>query len=383
MADYQRFLSYIYSYQNGIKDKNVGFAKVEVRGSQCKIQISIKGVYTQIPRTFGVYMLVDRDEQVEGKFSLIQLSDILLKSGMGQAQLLLNADNINGAGYAINDVCGISIADPDDYECMMFTMWKDYDVNPEAVTFVRDVPELKNAPEREYISRSEKKSESVEVLKSENKSELADVPNSERTTETADASKSERRAELADVSKIDTISKDIKEKEFVSSSGMSQEEKTIDNSTDEDLLGANTFYKNDAGKKKDTNISKRDVEYRRALGNSIIEKLFKEADKVDAFEDDYLYDCIDVTPEMLKKAEVLDDDSGSNSFLLHGYYNFRHILFGRVSENANNTHYFIGIPGMYCNRERFMASMFGFNNFRKSHRSDFSNPYFGYWYKEI
>jgi len=27
--------------------------------------------------------------------------------------------------------------------------------------------------------------------------------------------------------------------------------------------------------------------------------------------------------------------------------------------------------------------MFGFNNFKKSHRSDYSNPYFGYWYQEI
>ena len=72
-----------------------------------------------------------------------------------------------------------------------------------------------------------------------------------------------------------------------------------------------------------------------------------------------------------------------NSFLLHGYYNFRHILFGRVRDNLDNTKYFVGVPGMYCNRERYMASMFGFNNFKKSHRSDYSNPYFGYWYQEI
>ena len=72
-----------------------------------------------------------------------------------------------------------------------------------------------------------------------------------------------------------------------------------------------------------------------------------------------------------------------NSFLLHGYYNFRHILFGRVRDNLDNTKYFVGVPGMYCNRERYMASMFGFNNFKKSHRSDYANPYFGYWYQEI
>ena len=104
---------------------------------------------------------------------------------------------------------------------------------------------------------------------------------------------------------------------------------------------------------------------------------------IDAFEDHYFYDCVEVTPELLKQLPIEDDAVVNNSFLVHGYYNFKHILFGKVCENDNNTRYFIGVPGMYCNRERFMASMFGFCNFKKSHRSDYSNPYFGYWYQEI
>ena len=113
------------------------------------------------------------------------------------------------------------------------------------------------------------------------------------------------------------------------------------------------------------------------------EKLFVRADYIDAFDDDYFYDCIEVSPEMLKCLNQNEIDIAGNSFLLHGYYNFRHILFGRVRDNLDNTKYFIGVPGMYCNRERYMASMFGFNNFKKSHRSDYANPYFGYWYQEI
>ena len=113
------------------------------------------------------------------------------------------------------------------------------------------------------------------------------------------------------------------------------------------------------------------------------EKVFINRDFIDAFEDDYFYDCVEVTPELLKQLPIEDDAVVNNSFLVHGYYNFKHILFGKVCENDNNTRYFIGVPGMYCNRERFMASMFGFCNFKKSHRSDYSNPYFGYWYQEI
>ena len=113
------------------------------------------------------------------------------------------------------------------------------------------------------------------------------------------------------------------------------------------------------------------------------EEVFDNADFIDAFDDDYYYDCVEVSPETLKKLPIEDEAVINNSFLVHGYFNFKHILFGRVRENDNNTRYFIGVPGMYCNRERFMASMFGFNNFKKSHRSDYTNPYFGYWYQEI
>ena len=97
----------------------------------------------------------------------------------------------------------------------------------------------------------------------------------------------------------------------------------------------------------------------------------------------YLMMIIIMTPETLRKLPVEDEVIVNNSFLIHGFYNYKHLLLGRVRENENHTRYFIGVPGMYSNRDRFMASMFGFDNFKKSHRSDFSNPYFGYWYQEF
>ena len=120
-----------------------------------------------------------------------------------------------------------------------------------------------------------------------------------------------------------------------------------------------------------------------AYNERLYKKLYSKADYVDAFDDDYFYDCIEVTPQMLSRLPLKDKEIINNSFLIHGYYNFHHVVFGRVCDNENNTNYFIGVPGMYCNRERYMASMFGFSNFKKSHRSDYNNPYFGYWYQEI
>ena len=128
---------------------------------------------------------------------------------------------------------------------------------------------------------------------------------------------------------------------------------------------------------------KSDYQIQEILDVEGVEKLFEQEDSVNVFDDDYYYDCIEVTPETLRKLPVEDEVIVNNSFLIHGFYNYKHLLLGRVRENENHTRYFIGVPGMYSNRDRFMASMFGFDNFKKSHRSDFSNPYFGYWYQEF
>ena len=52
MADYQRFVSYIYSYPGGVKDKNVGFAKVEVVRGEIRLNINL-GVYILILRNYS------------------------------------------------------------------------------------------------------------------------------------------------------------------------------------------------------------------------------------------------------------------------------------------------------------------------------------------
>jgi hypothetical protein len=91
---------------------------------------------------------------------------------------------------------------------------------------------------------------------------------------------------------------------------------------------------------------------------------------------------MEVTPDKVREL-VGEDGICDNSFVMHGFYTYRHLLFGKVAKNNSGVEYFIGVPGMYSNRERYLATMFGFGNFKKSHRSDYANPYFGYWYMEV
>ncbi len=47
----------------------------------------------------------------------------------------------------------------------------------------------------------------------------------------------------------------------------------------------------------------------------------------------------------------------NNSFLLHGFYNYRYIILGKEDD------YYLGVPGVFYKREKMVALMFGFEAF--------------------
>lgn len=76
----------------------------------------------------------------------------------------------------------------------------------------------------------------------------------------------------------------------------------------------------------------------------------------------------------------------NNSFLLHGYYNYYHLAFLQEGENL-----YLGVPGVYSEKERRAAQAFGFPGFvnyeeemldlpegEKEDRADF-----GYWCRQV
>ena len=346
--DYQRLVSYIYSYPEGVKGRNVGFAKALVHQGQFKLSISLRGVKTDSPEMFGIYMMV-----TDGGYRLIKLGECLVKVGQMEYSGVFNPDNINETGYGFKDICGLAVAREDArYDCMM-SMWKDEDVTPDMLVF-SGMDEKKQVEAGIVIKERMRQSEEKERGQQMSESVLAESLRSEPVSpELAESQTAESQTGVTAESVSDTATEDIK------AAGAAAK------------IPAETQHLQQKAHRAD------------ATQTDPFEKLFVRADYIDAFDDDYFYDCIEVSPEMLKCLNQNEIDIAGNSFLLHGYYNFRHILFGRVRDNLDNTKYFIGVPGMYCNRERYMASMFGFNNFKKSHRSDYANPYFGYWYQEI
>lgn len=54
--------------------------------------------------------------------------------------------------------------------------------------------------------------------------------------------------------------------------------------------------------------------------------------------------------------------AANNSFLLHGYYNYHHLILARMEKRGEVT-YYLGVPGNYYPKEKQVAVMFGFESF--------------------
>lgn len=350
MSDYQRLVSYIYSYPGGSRDKNVGFAKAEVRNGQFKLNVSLKGVYTDTPETFGVHLMVEENDG----FALLPAGNIMVNGGAGQYADLLNPANISGSGYRFEDISGIAVARKDNDYYRMFSLWKDAEIKPELITFL---PKGYKKPEK---TEKTDKAETVETAEKAEKDEEQGVVAAESVSEEYVAEESVSQESVLQESN-----------ELVLEEVATSDEEVVLENENKSVAQASSYDNNIQSAKASRSVSGE-------MGG-----IFDNADFIDVFDDDYYYDCVEVTPEQLQRLPIEDKAVVSNSFLEHGFYNFKHLLFGKVRENERHTKYFIGVPGMYCNRERFMATMFGYGNFKKSHRADCSNPYFGYWYQEI
>lgn len=72
----------------------------------------------------------------------------------------------------------------------------------------------------------------------------------------------------------------------------------------------------------------------------------------------------------------------NNSFLLHAYFTYRHLILGEIT-SAKNNRWFIGVPGIQYRQEHVLAAIFGFLDFLPEKESADADAPFGYWYRTI
>ncbi len=450
MSAYHRLISYIYAYEGGIKGKNTGFAKLETRGTSCRIQVSVRRVFAG-GSPIGVYLLAGQEE--------IRIGTLFVRGGNGEFRAVVNCENIEGSGCNMEECCGLTLHETDSAWRAYTTIWEDAVAHAAEVELADVTAEKVREQEAEKEEATRKLAENVsgEVNSaSVGKEKLDEASELTRSgeMESQDTSTETEKKEAVNINETDfgisqpqpekledsnlEIFEDTETMEAVpdiSETSDHQEAEVVrevqmetpQESSQESNQEAQTETPQESfqesyqeaqteARRKDSQESTREVR-KEALPDSPPDhqEAFqpgsqnqkqpqpdssKESPKEDPAET--LWDRLRVTYPKVTAFECADGCEilvikpqdigllprenwvyGNNSFLLHGYYNYRYLILARLGKSGERGRYILGVPGHYGNNEKYMAAMFGFDRFVRSTRQPPRDSRFGYWYTDL
>lgn len=297
MTGMQRLVTYIYAYEGSQKIGNTGYAKIEIRGNSgwMEVHISIKEMISGEAEIRFLHIENDNIEK-------IPLGILPLENGRGVGKYTFHTGMLLDTKVSFEKTIGIEIADNSGNRYMSF--WKDVD----PLLLMQKNEQEKN--EKKHNAVENKKDTINELVKEKEESEIRNIKETEEVFQKNISAESEKKEQWKDAEQESLHTLEIPMRNVFT------------NYTIEDVW--NSFRK----RKNCVQINK-DV-WAVQIELSDLRELPKR----------YWY-------------------LGNNSFLLHGFFNYRHLLFGSLKEGE----WFIGVPGVYERQERVMASIFGFPGF--------------------
>jgi hypothetical protein len=394
VADYKRMVSYMYIYENGVKKKNAGYARIEERDGECKITLHMQlpGLSDSI---FPTYLIQRKSDNLE----LVYLGDSILKNQVMDSKHHTGTLNVMGSGYDMSDMGGILLFL--DENTFFATEWDDKpvilheilealkpagrraaavpamaaDADNSATFPLYKLPRGWKIIERRESERAGTASDPWDLVRRYIETQMdKDGQTGEATGEQAEEPDEVLSGERPDAGQGVSVSQpeeDLKGKPDAGQGvSVSQPE--------EDLKG-----KPDAGQGVSVSQPEEDLKGKPDAGpGEALISFFDKYPRIYPFEDNEIALCVKIEPKDIGGLPADAWVLSNNSFLLHGFYCYHHLIFAKLKEGFG-TGYILGVPGIYHNRERIMARMFGFSNFKSIKRSALKQGDFGYWYMPI
>ena len=451
MSAYHRLISYIYAYEGGIKGKNTGFAKLETRGTSCRIQVSVRRVFAG-GSPIGVYLLAGQDE--------IRIGTLFVRGGNGEFRTVVNCENIEGSGCNMEECCGLTLHETDSAWRAYTTIWEDAvahaaevelaDVTAEKVReqeaekeeATRKQTEKAQEAEKEEAARKpaenvsgEVNSASVGKEKLDEASELArsgEMESQDTSTETekkeavnineADFGIDQPQPEQQEDSNLEIFedtetmeavpdiseTSDHQEAEIVQEAQTETPQESFQESTQEVQTETPQESSQESSQEAQAEARREDSQPdcqepfqpdfqnqkqpqpdsskkspKEDPAETLWNRLRVTYPKVTAFECADGCEILVIKPQDIGLLPRENWVYGNNSFLLHGYYNYRYLILARLGKSGERGRYILGVPGHYGNNEKYMAAMFGFDRFVRSTRQPPRDSRFGYWYTDL
>ena len=462
MSDYRRLISYMYEYEGKEKGKNVGFVKLETKNGQCRLNLSIKKVYTG-GNAAGVYLLGKR---VKETF----LGNIFIRGGNGDFHAIIDSNNVEGGGNGLRDYYGLTVHYVKNSRRSYTTIWEDaafpetendlagqtqaYEILPggrkpdplkaasrivmeldreleqectlqaaaqsiapesplEAIpSFVPEKPQppeamqslaseaapepkpavvaeqppqapplgTETAPEREPAVVAEQPPQAVSPSGPNQPPQSEAVPPG---TEAAPEREPAAVTEQPPQAESPSGPKQPPQSEAAPPSGPKQPLSEAAPPASEQPSQTTQPYPSPELEDPEVLRYLQDTEDIAANPEKLWQELRSSYPKIQPFEYENGCEILTIRPQDIGRLPRESWVYGNNSFLLHGYYNFRYIILFRLGDKNGRFRYMIGVPGHYYSSEKYMASMFGFPNFVLSKKQPPNDGRFGYWYTDI
>lgn len=435
MADYKRMVSYMYQYENGVKKKNVGYARIEARNGQCKITLHMQ-LLGQLDSIFPTYLIQRDDNDTE----LIYLGDAVLKNQVIDSKLSATEANIMGSGYKLSDIGGMLLFLNEDV--LFATEWDDKPIVPLKILEALKPKKKKVEPPTVLPAKpiEIKKPDSMEEGNPESRDAVNPLDQSEEMDNNLSAAAMEAmmpkykfprgwktvegfqreqsiqagfdknlyaKEEAFEQPGLEVINRNIGYngnisedscneeicdenilKENLCDEGVCEDEICNEDSCDEEICNdeisnmdsacENGYYGQDNAEEPSLTSPQEEE----MADPPLASHFFENYPRIYPFEDNEIVLCVKIEP---KDIGFLPKDTwvlGNNSFLLHGYYCYHHLIFAKRKDRFG-CNYILGIPGIYHNKEVFMARMFGFDCFKSVRKRELRQGDFGYWYIPI
>lgn len=342
MSGFKRFVSYIYLYENEEKAGNVGFAKIELRGEECRIEVHLRGTYTNNV-SCKIYLFTEKGDFMHG----VLIGACRIQNGKGDFIGKIKASGVNGTSLDFGQTDGLYLACED--ERIFATRWTDGVNQPISARRFR---EWKVTDEKERAGESVQPQGMRKVAGTTpaNEEKPAKKPAQSQPAESPQQSAQEQSAESPRQSEK-------------SQPGESPQPSIPTQDLSEESIHA-------------TEVPMHNI-FPQFIWEEQWEKLTKNHPIVKLFPDNTI-SCVRIELKDLRELPKRYWYLGNNSFLLHGFFNYRYLLLGCFEKEKR---WFLGVPGIYQNQERVMAAIFGFPEFLTEGEAMEPVNHFGYWYR--
>lgn len=365
MTGYRRLISYIYAYEGEEKGKNIGFVKLESRNGQCRLSVNVKKIYAG-GNDIGVYLIASGQE--------IPLGNIFIRNGCGEFRTIINVENVMGTGDSLDSCIGLVIHEKGEEWRVYKTVWED------AVAQAAEL-ELAEAAEKkpdDTLERDKRLKKQIEEL---NREIDEAVKAGDNIAEKESAA--EDTAPAASGTPQNTSEPGLLQQ--LQPSGGQSKQPSADQppqSSSSPFIQSTQQEEIPLGDPKA--LEHLDAEEEKWGPEVLWNRFRKHYPKMQAFDSPGTAEILTIRPQDIGLLPRENWGYGNNSFLLHGYYNYRYLIFARVGdEKHTRARYILGVPGHYYSNEKYMASMFGFPHFVLAKTQPAQDGRFGYWYADV